>query len=179
MAGAAILPRPRKRPRRCKHAPLSLPLDLLSEVAARSDPVTLVRCATTCKELRRHAQRFVVPSLLRGGLVDRRDGNLMLVDAATAEATRLLRAGACFPPGADGKGAGTFCRPLAARDGLVLVQGMVDLGPEEKLCVYRPPPAVAKPCHRAKVVAGEHQAVSHDVAVEILECCNRYLMVLQ
>nr|CAB3459700.1 unnamed protein product [Digitaria exilis] len=100
MAGAAIL-RPRKRPRRRNHA-ASIPLDLVLEIAARSDPATLLRCAAACRELRRHisdpiffhgrlrlrrhADQFV-PSLLRGGLVDRRDRNLILVDK-TGAATR-------------------------------------------------------------------------------------------
>ncbi|CAN6200163.1 unnamed protein product [Urochloa humidicola] len=47
-----------------------LPLEFVAAIAARSDPVTLVRCAATCSGLRRrlhlrHADRFV-PSLLRG-----------------------------------------------------------------------------------------------------------------
>ncbi|CAM0876477.1 unnamed protein product [Alopecurus aequalis] len=60
-----------------------LPADLLLEIAARSDPVALVRCAATCKDLRRqiadpafhpclrllHADRFV-PTLLRGLFVE-------------------------------------------------------------------------------------------------------------
>jgi hypothetical protein len=60
-----------------------LPADLLLEISARSDPVTLVRCAATCKVLRRqiadpafhphlrllHADRFV-PTLLRGLFIE-------------------------------------------------------------------------------------------------------------
>jgi hypothetical protein len=53
----------------------SLPLDTVLEIAARSDATTLVRCASTCWEMRRRllrlrhdADRFVRP-LLRGHLV--------------------------------------------------------------------------------------------------------------
>jgi len=165
MAGAAILPSSRKRPRGCKHGPLSLPLDLLPEIAARSDPATLVRCAATCKELRRHIadpafraslrlrrhadQRFVRPSLLRGGLVDRWNGNLMLVDDATAEVTGLLRAAACFPRGADGKAAATR---TAGRWRLATVlsssNGWLTGGLKRSYACTTPPPAVAKPCLR-------------------------------
>ncbi|CAN6340016.1 unnamed protein product [Urochloa humidicola] len=151
MAGAAKpSPMPRKQPRRCKHA--SLPLDLLLEIAARTEPATLVRCAATCKELRRHiakpvfhgrlrrGERFV-PSLLRGCLVSRYRYDLELLDNTTADATKLLSAATCtcFPPAADGEAAVKCCRPLAARDGLVLLCGSTkiwDLG--RKLCVCCP-----------------------------------------
>ncbi|XBI35178.1 hypothetical protein VPH35_120899 [Triticum aestivum] len=73
-----------------------LPADLLLEIAARSDPVTLVRCAATCKALRRQiadpaflsplrlrgADRFV-PALFRGMFIQ----NLR---AAAAEHPRFL-----------------------------------------------------------------------------------------
>ncbi|KAF8658217.1 hypothetical protein HU200_059439 [Digitaria exilis] len=136
MAGAAIL-RPRKRPRRRNHA-ASIPLDLVLEIAARSDPATLLRCAAACRELRRHisdpiffhgrlrlrrhADQFV-PSLLRGGLVDRRDRNLILA----------VPAAAIFPPAQDHRGTVWDVHPAAARDGLILVHGNFD-----KLCVYCP-----------------------------------------
>nr|TKW25089.1 hypothetical protein SEVIR_3G093800v2 [Setaria viridis] len=150
MAGASTLPRPRQRPRRCKHA--WLPLDLLLEIAAQSDPATLVRCTATSKELHRHiadpafrrrlhlrrAGRFV-PSLLRGRLqVDRYDGRLRLVDNTTAHVTRLVSAAACFPPAADGETAFWFWQAVAARDGLILISGCGGWGTDEKLCVYCP-----------------------------------------
>ncbi|KAM0858607.1 hypothetical protein ACQ4PT_047729 [Festuca glaucescens] len=63
-----------------------LPMDLLLEISARSDPVTLVRSAATCKDLRRHiadpafhrrlrlrpADRFV-PTLRRGFFIQNLD----------------------------------------------------------------------------------------------------------
>ncbi|OEL26347.1 hypothetical protein BAE44_0012630 [Dichanthelium oligosanthes] len=147
MAGAAAIPRPLKRSRRCKHA--SFPLDLLPEVAARSDPATLVRCAATSKEIRRHiadpafhgrlrlrhADRFV-PSLLRGGLADTCDMSLRLVDRTTGDVTRLLSTAACSPPDADGWPVSN-CQTVAARDGLILF-GRVGSGLEDKLCVCCP-----------------------------------------
>lgn len=152
MADASILPRPRRqrpRTRRCKHA--WLPLDLLLEVAAHSDPATLVRCAATSKELRRHiadpafrrrlhlrhAGRFV-PSLLRGHLqLGKHNAILRLVDNTTAHVTRLLSAAAACsqsqqqPPAADGDLATAAVRSwqvVAAHDGLILIQGVTGRG---------------------------------------------------
>ncbi|CAN6232215.1 unnamed protein product [Urochloa humidicola] len=51
-------------------APSWLPLDLLLEVLARSDPVTIARGAATCKLLRRH----VASTDFRGRLLRRRAG---------------------------------------------------------------------------------------------------------
>ncbi|CAN6353223.1 unnamed protein product [Urochloa humidicola] len=178
MAGAAEpSPMPRKQPRRCKHA--SLPLDLLLEIAARTEPATLVRCAATCKELRRHianpvfhgrlrrGERFV-PSLLRGCLVSRYRYDLELLDNTTADATKLLSAATCtcFPPATDGEAAVKCCRPLAARDGLVLLCGstkILDLG--RKLCVCCPatgrcqalPPEPRGYSHYVLLVGGDGQ----------------------
>jgi hypothetical protein len=62
-------------------------MDLLLEISARSDPVTLVRSAATCKDLRRHiadpafhrrirpADRFV-PMLRRGFFIQNLDMNV-------------------------------------------------------------------------------------------------------
>lgn len=115
----------RKRPRRSWPP---LPLDLVVEIAARSDPGTLVRCAAASKDLHRriagdpslrsrlrlrHVDRFV-PSLMRGHLVDTWGEDLGLVDYSTG---RLTAAG-CFPPGEPSR----QHDPVAARDGLVLVR---------------------------------------------------------
>src|SRR4051812_36144540 len=67
-----------------------LPADLLLEISARSDPVTLVRCTATCKALRRqiadpafhhclrllHADRFVSMLLLGLFIENAPDGGL-------------------------------------------------------------------------------------------------------
>ncbi|XP_037449375.1 uncharacterized protein LOC119318928 [Triticum dicoccoides] len=110
----------------------SLPLDVLVDIAARSDPATLVRCAATCVDMRcrvkeyirlrgrlrlRHGDRFVLP-LLRGHLIrghqydDRhhRKKELFLVDTAAADDTTMHRATTISSV------------PLASRDGLVLLR---------------------------------------------------------
>ncbi|XP_025801799.1 uncharacterized protein LOC112881352 [Panicum hallii] len=98
-----------------KYQAASLPLDLVADIAARSDPVTLVRCAATCGDLRgrvadpgfrrrlrlRQADRFV-PSLLRGHLIGdksysksepSKDERMYLVDATAAgDTVGVLRA---------------------------------------------------------------------------------------
>ncbi|KAL6642415.1 hypothetical protein ACP70R_020596 [Stipagrostis hirtigluma subsp. patula] len=157
--------RSRKRPRRWHDqttaaASLSfsssssylLPLDLMQEIAACSDPATLLRCAATCREMRRgvsdpafrrrlrlrHGDGFV-PGLLRGGLlVHKEDNELRLVDisastAGGATTTRLLSAAECFPPGLhdDGEPPPRLCEPVAARDGLVLVRARAANRPGE------------------------------------------------
>ncbi|OEL26348.1 hypothetical protein BAE44_0012631 [Dichanthelium oligosanthes] len=116
----------------------SLLLDLILDIAACSDPATLVRCAATCKDLRRHTadpafrrrlrlrhcDRFV-PSLLRGHLVANYlvdNGNLHFVDTTSPYSTRVLRADACFPPGPDGEPLMRQGELLASRDGLLLVR---------------------------------------------------------
>ncbi|KAF8670377.1 hypothetical protein HU200_050679 [Digitaria exilis] len=103
-----------------------LPLDILLEIAARSDPATLIRCAATCRDMRpddpaatfrfrlrlRHTGgRFVLP-LLRGHLTgptyrptpwllggeetSRYDDHQYLLDTTAAMATKLTRL--VFPP---------------------------------------------------------------------------------
>ncbi|RLN35854.1 hypothetical protein C2845_PM03G15450 [Panicum miliaceum] len=109
----------------------------IKEIAARSDPATLVRCAATCGDVRRrvaggqalrlrHAGRFV-PSLLRGHLEARYTSNyrnvvLHLVDTTVPGTTkaRVLTAADGFPPPPDGTNARRQS-PLASRDGLLLV----------------------------------------------------------
>ncbi|KAF8726399.1 hypothetical protein HU200_019863 [Digitaria exilis] len=87
--------------------------------------------------------RFV-PSLLRGRLlVDSQSKDLSLVDNANTT-TRLLSAAACFPPGAAAAAANDngdevkLWRPVAARDGLVILEGISYRWPLVKLCVYCP-----------------------------------------
>ncbi|KAL6657419.1 hypothetical protein ACP70R_005199 [Stipagrostis hirtigluma subsp. patula] len=105
----------------------SLPLDVIAEIAASSDPATLVRCAATRLRLRHADDRFV-PSLLRGHLikVDRTywEKELYLVDTTAADGTaRKLRAADVFPPGPNGDGEPwDLHAPLAAREGLLLVR---------------------------------------------------------
>ncbi|PUZ73331.1 hypothetical protein GQ55_2G466000 [Panicum hallii var. hallii] len=144
MAGGGDVPRPpaqaAPRGRRRKHQTPSLPLDIVLEIAARSDPATLVRCAATCAEARRrvaggggqalrlrHADRFV-PSLLRGHLEARYVSNycnmmLHLVDTTAPDTTtaRVLTAADGFPPPPDGTNVRLQC-PMASRDGLLLVR---------------------------------------------------------
>ncbi|TVU37372.1 hypothetical protein EJB05_10683, partial [Eragrostis curvula] len=125
----------------------SLPLDLLLEIAACSDPVTLVRCAATCRDFRRrmtddltfcgrlrlrHADCFV-PSLLRDCLIEQNNKGheieLHLVDTTTADATaRMLTAAEGFPPPHE---PWRRPKPLASRDGLVLIR---EYGGELRVC---------------------------------------------
>ncbi|VAI41911.1 unnamed protein product [Triticum turgidum subsp. durum] len=125
------------RGRRQKAA--SLPLDVLVDIAARTDPATFVRCAATCVDMRcrvkeyislhgplhlRHGDRFVLP-LLRGHLIYRqRDWSmpkeeLFLVDTTVPDATKLRMA----------TGGGI---PLSSRDGLVLAR--VGVAKELRVC---------------------------------------------
>ncbi|CAN6169142.1 unnamed protein product [Urochloa humidicola] len=126
--------------RRRRHQAALLPLDVMADIAARSDPVTLIRCAATCSNLRgrisdpafrrrlrlRHADRFVSP-LLRDHLVlDKysradKDEGMYLVDATVAGTTvGLVSVAESFPPGPDGEPL-KLHRPVSAREGLVLV----------------------------------------------------------
>ncbi|CAL5084554.1 unnamed protein product [Urochloa decumbens] len=146
--------RPRKR-----QTP-SLPLDIVLEIAARTDPATLVRCASTCGDMRgrvadpafrrrlrlRHAADRFVPSLLRGHLEvrylsDYRSVALHLVDITGAGDTttaRLPTAADGFPPHPDGKTAGRQHQPLASRDGLLLVRTTDWQPPHDELRVCDP-----------------------------------------
>ncbi|KAL6896936.1 hypothetical protein ACP4OV_007508 [Aristida adscensionis] len=123
---------PRQRPRQTTATPL--PLDVVLEIAARSDAPTLIRCAATCRDMRgrvagdeaflrgrlrlRHADdgRFVLP-LLRGHLLqvdDYCDHGIQLVAGSTA---RLLTAAEGFPPPPPlGRQ-----KLVSSRDGLLLV----------------------------------------------------------
>ncbi|TVU37373.1 hypothetical protein EJB05_10684, partial [Eragrostis curvula] len=127
-----------------KQPMMSLPLDLLLEIAACSDPATLVRCAVTCRDMRRrvtddptfrgrlrlrHADRFV-PSLLHGFLIKRSNkynkDELHLVDTTTAAAdaaatSKLVTVADGFPPPDDDEPSQRKHKLLASRDGLVLV----------------------------------------------------------
>ncbi|OEL33376.1 hypothetical protein BAE44_0005609 [Dichanthelium oligosanthes] len=108
-----------------------LPLDIIADIAARSDAATLVRYAATCRDARRRivdddpnfrgllrlqpTDRFLLPLLrchLMGPWYRLRD-HLYMVDTTTADGTsRLSRA---HSPSAKG------LEPLESRDGLLLV----------------------------------------------------------
>ncbi|CAN6176543.1 unnamed protein product [Urochloa humidicola] len=122
---------------RQQRQPKWLPLDVVAEIAARTDAATLVRCAATCKSARRriaddpsflgrlrlrHTDRFLLP-LLRGhfGGQDSQE-DLYLVDTSTADTT-LTRVNWRFSYGPNGK----RLEPLDSRDGLLLVRAAGDL----------------------------------------------------
>uniref|UniRef100_M8C657 Uncharacterized protein n=1 Tax=Aegilops tauschii TaxID=37682 RepID=M8C657_AEGTA len=111
----------------------------LVDIAARTDPATLVRCAATCVDMRcrvkeyislhgplrlQQVDRFVLP-LLRGNLIYQSHGwpkpeeELFLVDTSAPDATKLRTASR-----------GGF--PLSSRDGLVLAR--VGLVQELRVC---------------------------------------------
>ncbi|KAF7087968.1 hypothetical protein CFC21_091124 [Triticum aestivum] len=117
----------------------SLPLDVLVDIAARTDPATFVSCAATCVDMRcrvkeyislraplrlRDGDHFVLP-LLRGHLIYRhRDWSmpkdeLFVVDTTAPYATKLRTA----------TGGGI---PLSSRDGLVLAR--VGVAKELRVC---------------------------------------------
>ncbi|KAF8658222.1 hypothetical protein HU200_059444 [Digitaria exilis] len=119
--------RVQKRPMLCCHhhtttatTTPTLPTDLVLEIALRTDPATFVRCAATCKDVRRHVV-VANPSVLRGGRL--RHGHRFIPS--------LLRghlAGRCLyhlDDDAKNLTAATRCshrgKPISARDGLVLV----------------------------------------------------------
>ncbi|TVU37386.1 hypothetical protein EJB05_10698, partial [Eragrostis curvula] len=136
----------------------SLPLDVVLEIAARSDPVTLVRCAATCRAVRRrvadptfwrrlrlrHADRFV-PSLLRGHLImgykekSISSIEMQFVDTTTADATaRPLTTVEGFLPRTDGKTSRRY-EHVASHDGLLLVRSSNYQSPyDPDLCVCNP-----------------------------------------
>ncbi|TVU37383.1 hypothetical protein EJB05_10695, partial [Eragrostis curvula] len=155
----------------------SLPLDVLLEIAARSDPVTLVRFAATCRAVRRrvadptfwrrlrlrHSDRFV-PSLLRGHLMmaykDRSFSNveLQFVDTTTPDATaRPVTADDGFLHRTDGKTSMRRQDHVASRDGLLLVWSSNNRPPyDSDLCVCDPAtrrsqPLPAEPMFRNEV----------------------------
>ncbi|KAL6657127.1 hypothetical protein ACP70R_004907 [Stipagrostis hirtigluma subsp. patula] len=161
-AGDVVRPPTQARGRRRRQA-TSLPLDVIAEIAARSDLATVVRCAATCRDVRgrvadpafshggllrlRRTGRFVLP-LLRGHFVERyyyngsdRKDELYLVDTTgAADATRLIRASggvASRPAAAGGK---NFSRlePLSSRDGLLLVRKYYEQPNRKELCVCDP-----------------------------------------
>ncbi|XP_044948958.1 uncharacterized protein LOC123398561 [Hordeum vulgare subsp. vulgare] len=140
--GGAGTPLRSARGRRQPHQ--MLPFDVLVDIAARTDPATLVRCAATCMDMRcrlkhnpglhlhgrlrlrlRHGDRFVLP-LLRGHLIRgcwrKKKEELFLMDTTAADATRLHT----VTDTTDATelhtvtNAGSF--PLASRDGLILTR---------------------------------------------------------
>ncbi|KAL6657125.1 hypothetical protein ACP70R_004905 [Stipagrostis hirtigluma subsp. patula] len=140
----------------------SLPVKIIAEIAARSDPATLVRCAATCRDVRRcvadpafsvggrlrlrRTGSFVFP-LLRGHFVERRyhcsdrKDELYLVDTTgAADATRLLRAagGVASRPAAAGGKDFSRLEPLSSRDGLLLVRKYYKQPDHKELCVCDP-----------------------------------------
>ncbi|TVU48935.1 hypothetical protein EJB05_00221, partial [Eragrostis curvula] len=138
-----------------------LPADLLLEIVARSDAATLIRCAATCKPLRREIRRpafirrvchdgpdAMVPRRLVGFLCLGHESIIgvpslpasfssLAHPAASLSETRLL----CRRASADaGRLAGY--EPLASRDGLVLLLRASMNGkrraPRLDMCVYDP-----------------------------------------
>ncbi|OEL17019.1 hypothetical protein BAE44_0021963, partial [Dichanthelium oligosanthes] len=112
MAGGGDVPGPRAqaaRGGRRKHQTPSLPLDIVLEIAARSDPTTLVRCAATCGDVRRRAVACA-------------SGTPTASSRPSCAATwRLLTAADGFPPRPDGKTARRY-KPVSSCDGLLLVR---------------------------------------------------------
>ncbi|KAE8772163.1 hypothetical protein D1007_55901 [Hordeum vulgare] len=129
--GAARSRTPAATARGRRQTRASLPLDMLVDIAARTDPATLVRCAATCVDMRRRIKdytrlggrlhlrrgdRFVLP-LLRGHLIHtykygraQRQDHLSLLDTTAADATMLRRV-----TGVEGF-------PLSSSNGLVLTR---------------------------------------------------------
>ncbi|KAK3136382.1 hypothetical protein QOZ80_5BG0433150 [Eleusine coracana subsp. coracana] len=124
------------------------PLDLLLEIIGRTDPATVVRCAATCKELRRriadpefhgclrlrHTTERFIPSLLRGFLVEKWSNDMYIVDHTTVHATKLLSLSDYFSSVTDAESLAE-CQPITARNGLVLLNVR---GPEHGLFVFSP-----------------------------------------
>ncbi|TVU37398.1 hypothetical protein EJB05_10710, partial [Eragrostis curvula] len=130
----------------------SLPFDIVLEIASRSDPATLVRCAATCREARRrvadddpafrlrlrHTDRFVLP-LLRGHLVRKYDDDtskygVCVVDTTAADATRLIKVSDRGFFGKLLKGV----RSVSSREGLLLIRATNKQARREELRVCDP-----------------------------------------
>ncbi|CAD6222726.1 unnamed protein product [Miscanthus lutarioriparius] len=134
-----------RRGHRQKAAWLSLDI-IIAEIASRSDPATLVRCAATCRDARRRiaedpdlrgrlrlrdTERFVLPLLrghltrittyTRGAFMSKSKTDVYLVDAAAttaADSTRLVKA--TFASGAEAETLSNVV-PMDSRRGLFLV----------------------------------------------------------
>ncbi|KAK3125941.1 hypothetical protein QOZ80_7BG0611690 [Eleusine coracana subsp. coracana] len=142
-------PRPpaaRGRGRRQHQQATSLPFDVMVDIASRTDPVTLVRFAATCREARRrvaddpatfrrrlrlrHTDRFVLP-LLRGHFINKveydddykRKEELCLVDTTEADATSVVkvRGGLAATCPSGGKDL-SLLEPVSSRGGLLLIR---------------------------------------------------------
>ncbi|KAL6642418.1 hypothetical protein ACP70R_020599 [Stipagrostis hirtigluma subsp. patula] len=118
-------------------------LDLLLDIAARTDPVTLVRCAATCRDMRRHIADPMFHRHL--GLRAPRRPLRPLPPARAPDDTKapedrtvLLTAAACSPPRPDGDEPSRSILLKDARDGLLLVRTKDQLGNDDELRVCRP-----------------------------------------
>ncbi|KAJ1292287.1 hypothetical protein BS78_02G380500 [Paspalum vaginatum] len=137
------------RGRRHRQQRASLPFDVLLEIAARTDPATFIRCAATCRDMRRRVpprlqrtDRFVLPFLIGhlaglGSHLDILNGrdDRFLVDTSTAAdgSTRLTKvkwgfasssASTAGPPEtASPRGGG---EPLDSSEGLLLARTAQD-----------------------------------------------------
>ncbi|TVU37378.1 hypothetical protein EJB05_10689, partial [Eragrostis curvula] len=132
--GGAVLRSRTQTTGRRQHPVASLPLDILLQIAARTDPVTLVRCAVTCRDVRRraaddpaffrrclrlrHAADRFVPPLLRGHIKQGRE-KLFLVDATAAPDDGGSPITISSHDGGEFLG---WPQALASRDGLLLVR---------------------------------------------------------
>ncbi|XBH59686.1 hypothetical protein VPH35_114379 [Triticum aestivum] len=136
--------RTQARGRRQQHQ--SLPFDVLVDIATRTDPATLVRCAATCVDMRcrikdvpglhgclrlRHGNRFVLPllhgHLIRGYPYDgrgrrKKKEELFLMDTTEADATRLHRVTDTTDATELHRVTSASSFPLASRDGLILTR---------------------------------------------------------
>ncbi|CAN6330873.1 unnamed protein product [Urochloa humidicola] len=186
MASAAIhgtqQTRPRMRRRRRQSRSIThLPMDVMLEIARRTDPATLARFAATCKDLRRHmtdpsfrsrrlglrhGERFAPPSSL-GQLVCKWDNDVYLEVSNTTVAD-----GAMSPVAAGlfNRADNELCLPVGARGGLVLVRVVSkhkQMGPDGTVRVCDPatrrwqslPPGPAFPGQHVLLVGGGSGAV--------------------
>ncbi|KAK3151117.1 hypothetical protein QOZ80_3AG0241990 [Eleusine coracana subsp. coracana] len=148
MAGGAAAAKPLPPARgggRRQNQATSLPFDVMVDIAACSDPATLVRFATTCREARhrvaddpaafrrrlrlRHAGRFVLP-LLRGHFIKkvkyddhyRCKEELWLVDTSEADDTSVVKVDRGLLASCPGGKDLTELKPASSRGGLLLVR---------------------------------------------------------